>query len=111
MSGGGVSDYSHVSLSKTESSPKLTIGVTGTINVCVMSVLSLVLDVLNTFSTPSEGPRRDEGTYSSGDGDSSSLLLGSLVNLTVIHKLSTSLFGQVLRDGCCQGCFSMIDVL
>jgi hypothetical protein len=50
-------------------------------------------------------------TYSGRDGDPSGLLLGRLVDLRVVHELSTALLGEVLGDGGGKGGLSVIDVL
>lgn len=84
-----------------------TISVTGTINVGVMTAGSLVLDVLLISRIHGHSKR----TYRSGDGDTSSLLLGCFVNSTVVHEFSTVLLGQVFCDGSSQCRLSVIDVL
>jgi hypothetical protein len=50
-------------------------------------------------------------TYRSGDGNTSSLLLGSLVDSTVVHEFSTVLLGQVFCDSGGQCSLSVINVL
>ena len=50
-------------------------------------------------------------TYSSANRDTSRLLLGSFVNLGVVHELSASLLSQMLGDGGSQSSLSVIDVL
>lgn len=50
-------------------------------------------------------------TYGSRDGDTSSLLLRSLVDLGVVHELSSTLLGKVLGDSGGQSCLSVVDVL
>lgn len=50
-------------------------------------------------------------TYRSGNGDTSSLLLGCLVDSTVVHEFTTVLLGQVFCDGSSQCRLSVIDVL
>jgi len=86
---------------------QLTIGVTGTINVGVMTVGSLVFDVLIVSSSPAQASR----TYSSRDCDTSSFLLGGLVDSTVVHEFSTVLLGQVFCDSGSQCSLSVINVL
>lgn len=84
-----------------------TIGVTGTIDVGVMTAGSLVLDVLLI----SRVHERSKWTYRSGDGDTSSLLLRCFVNSTVVHEFSTVLLGQMFCDGSSQCRLSVINVL
>ena len=50
-------------------------------------------------------------TYSSGDGDTSGLLLGSLVDLRVVHELSATLLSEVFCDCCSERGLSVINVL
>jgi len=50
-------------------------------------------------------------THRSGDGDTSGLLLRSLVNSTVIHEFSTVLLSQVFCDSGGQRRLSVINVL
>ncbi len=47
---------------------------------------------------------------SSVDGDTSGLLFGGLVDLSVLYVLGFCLVGQVLGDGGCEGGLSVIDV-
>lgn len=71
---------------------KRTIGVTRAIDVSVMPLGGLVLDM------------------GSRDGDSSSLLLRSLVDLGVVNELSSRLGREVLGDSGGEGGLSVIDV-
>jgi len=72
-----------------------------------MTTGSLVLDVLLISRIHGHSKR----TYRSGDGDTSSLLLGCFVNSTVVHEFSTVLLGQVFCDGSSQCRLSVVDVL
>ena len=68
------------------------IGVSGTVDVRVMARLRLVLDVRGV------------------DGDSTSTLFGSLIDLVVRGELGEVLLGQNLGDGGSQRGFAVIDV-
>jgi len=50
-------------------------------------------------------------THRSTDGDTSSLLLRSLVDLGVVHELSSTLLREMLGDGGGQSRLSVVDVL
>lgn len=82
---------------------------TGTIDVGVVTVLGLVLDVLHYQSCAMMDVQPP--TYRSGNGDTSSLLLGCLVDSTVVHEFTTVLLGQVFCDGSSQCRLSVINVL
>jgi len=44
------------------------------------------------------------------DGDTSSLLLGRLVNIGVVLELGTAFIGEMLGDSCSERSLSMIDM-
>ena len=71
---------------------ELTIGVTRTVNMAVVSFVSLVFDV---------------GCV---NGNASSLLLWSLVDLGVVSEDGAALFGQDFCDGSSQGGFTVINM-
>lgn len=58
-----------------------------------MSVFGLVFDMSRT------------------DGDTTSLLFRSFIDLIVIHEFPTTLLRKMFRDGSGQSCLSVIDVL
>ena len=84
---------------------------TGTINVRIMPRRGLILDMLQTQPSAAARSPIARPTHSSRDRDTSRLLLGRLVNLRIVHKLSAALFREVLGDGGGQGGLSVIDVL
>lgn len=69
-----------------------TIGMTGTVNVRIVPVGSLVFNM------------------GSANGDTSSFLLRSFVNLAVVHKFTAALLSQMLSDGRGESGFTMIDM-
>jgi hypothetical protein len=50
-------------------------------------------------------------THGSADGDTTGLFFRSLVDLGVVHKLATSLLGEVLGDGGSERGLSVVYVL
>jgi hypothetical protein len=68
------------------------IGVTRTVDVSVVAVLSRVLDV------------------SSGNSDTALSLLGSFVNGAIIEEIGEALLGLSFRDGCREGGLSIISL-
>ena len=70
----------------------LTIGVSGAVNVTIVSVGGLVLDVCGV------------------NGDTTSHLFRGLVNLSIVGELGTSLLSKSFCDGSSQSSLSVIDV-
>jgi hypothetical protein len=79
----------------------------------VMTVGSFVFDVLTDHPTLSVELTilATSSTHGSADGDTSCLLLWRLVDLRVIHELSTAGFREIFGDGSCESSLSMVDVL
>ena len=70
----------------------LTIGVSGAVNVTIVSLVTFILDVRGV------------------DSDTTGLLFGRLVDLLVVCELRTTALSEDLGDGCCQSSLAMIDV-
>ena len=113
-----------------ENTTLLTIGVTGTCERKGLRLQSYFLIICGTYNrcghSVAQGFRIRRAvtvivrlragcnltdTYSSGDSDTPSLLLGSLVDLRVVHELSATLLSEVFCDCCSERGLSVIDVL
>jgi hypothetical protein len=77
----------------------------------VVSRWGLVLDVLRPDQFRRARLGLKTSTYRRADRDTSSLLLGRLVDLTVVHELATALLGKVLGDRSGEGGLAVVDVL
>jgi hypothetical protein len=71
---------------------KLTVGMSGTIDVTIMTRICLVFNVRGV------------------DGNSASFLLWSFIDLRVVGKLGAPFYGEDLSDCSSQGCLPMVNM-